>query len=965
MLSLGLVVFSAQAACRYSNAQTAPPNVEDTVGVNVTFRDFRALLHSGSGKTFFRNTGIKWVRTDLQWQTVESPTPGQYNYDWTCNDPSKDSCVDDFVNSLPSGVKPYFILDYSNPFYEAASGHCVTVVNGVTTPDFSKTCFSVTDTHPPVTIPGFTTFSAAAVGRYAGRGFIWEIWNEPNSSTFWPGNAAYSELALPTSQYVHQNYPNEYLVGPALAASLPQGCPLADVSGNEVVDTTALDSLIGQGNTAAELQYWSGLSVHLYRALSPEAANCDVQILESTIKSNLFNPTGKNIDILSGEWGYGAIQPIMPNSAQDVNEYQQAEYLSRMWLYNAALGLKLSIWYDWHDPDPTQKQGYGIVRFQSNPPFTTGDSYTPKLAYYAATAIVGPTTGYFRGFHFDSANPNNQIASPNIVLAFSNGTETRYAAWTTSGSASLQLNVPNGEYFVVSNLGSALSFSTVTGSLQLQLTEAPQFVLSPPNPVTFAVDELFMQVLGRNPTAAELQTYSAELSNGVSVSNIIQALVQATQAQSAISGLYTQYQGAPPTAHQLACSTTALEGGTSWTALVDSIRSFPPPASPSLTSLLSGNYDHVYYSNCSPQVNELRRTGTTWVSENPSTWAAESQAQPNQCKSFPSGHYPTCPPNVSSASSSNGTANALTSLLYTGNEDHVWYIGSDQNETFDRQHVWELWWDGTNWQDADLIQWTGAPAAAIGSSLTSLLYPGNEDHVEYIGSDLHVHELWYDGSAWQTTDLSQQTGAPNAASPSALTSLLYAGNQDHVEYIGSDNHVHELWYNGSIWHTTDLTQQTGAPNAASRSALSSLLYPVNEDHVWYIGSDQHVHEFWYNGSIWQTADLTQWTGAPNAASASPLTSLLYAGNQDHVCFVGSDQHVHEFWYNGSTWQTSDLTQWTGAPNASSPSALSSLLYPVNEDHVWYIGSDQHMHESWYNGSTWQTSDLTQWTGAPL
>jgi hypothetical protein len=919
------------------------------MGVDISFQDFLFLLRSRGGATFFQNTGINWVRADLVWQNIETKTTGKGHYDF--------SNYDSFISLLPSGVKPYFILDYGNPLYEP----CPT--------DPTKPCANVTQ---QPTIDGYNDFASNAVGHYVGKGYHWEIWNEPNDALFWPttpppGNLPYSDLALQASQKLRQNptgqsYPNEYLVGPAYASeSNLYSCGGSFPTGDESVTISAVETLLGQPSA---LQYWNGLSAHFYRGPWPETLDdCDLANLQSIVRSTAYNPTGKSIDIISGEWGYSSLQPNMPGTAQDVNEYGQASYLSRMWLYNAALGIRYSIWYSWHDT--AANQGYGIVRYQANPPFTTGDSYNPKPAYYAATAIVSPTTGYFRGFHFDSTNPLNQTSSANIVLAFTNGIETRYTVWTTSPTSLLNLNVPSGEYFVVSNLGSALSYNTIaSGGLQLQLTRAPVFVLSPANAATFAVNDIFRQALGRNPTSAELQTYTTELSEGVSVASIIQTIVQTTQSQSAINGLYTQYQGASPTPHQLACSTAALEDGTPWSAVTDAIRAFPPPASPSLTSLLSGTHDHIYYSNCSPQINEILLTGSGWTAANLSTWAA-FESQPNECTSPPSGSYPTCPPNTSISSPATGAANALTSLLYTGNEDHVWYIGSDQNDASDRQHVWEFWWDGTNWQDADLTQWTGAPVAASGSALTSLLYPGSEDHVEYIGSDIHVHELWYNSSGWHTTDLTQQTGAPNAASPSALTSLLYTGSEDHVEYIGSDMHVHEFWYNGSIWQTTDLTQQTGAPNAASHSALTSLLYIGSQDHVEYIGSDMHVHEFWYNGSIWQTTDLTQQTGAPNAASSSALTSLLYAGSEDHVEYIGSDMHVHEFWYNGSIWQTTDLTQQTGAPNAASPSALTSLLYTGNEDHVEYIGSDMHVHEFWYNGSIWQTVDMTQMTGAPL
>jgi hypothetical protein len=1012
-----VILAAAMMACAYSNAQSTPPSIDETVGVNVNFQDFLPWLSENNanknkiscpnpGCTFFQNSGIQIVRTDLKWQDLETTTKGDIQFSPCSKNGGGEwvNCADLFVDTLSwIGATPYFILDYSNPLYETAN------CPGGQTP----TCFYVTQSG---TIPSFTNFAVAAVGHYQGAQpsqNVWEIWNEPNDAGFWPQetypplppnnppyNLPYYQLAQSASQAISSTYPLAYLVGPAYASVTNENgvlstCPSSpnpddqsiDINSSDLSESLSLPFLLGSPSV---LQFWSGLSVHFYRGATPETINdCDLNNLATQIiDSSTYNPTGKHIDIVSSEWGYSTLQPMMANTSQDVNETQQAEYLSRMWLYNAALGIRYSIWYDWHDGGPNQRNG--LVRYEPTAPYKSGDSYTPKPAYYAATAIVGSTTippasganpvpiGYLRGFHYD-----HQVASPagSYVLAFTkttqSGTETRYAAWTMSSPISVTLPI-QGDYLVVSDLGSILSFKMVTsGGLSLQLTQAPQFILSPSimtDPLTFAVDGIFNQVLGRSPSSSEFQTYSSELTSSVPVSTIIQSLVQNNQTE--INGLYTNLYKTAPTPHQSACFTAALENGMSWLELVDTIRAYPPPAAPSLTSVLADGYDHIYYANCSPQVNQFTWNGSVWSTFNPSTWAggqmtnpkppAQPQPlQPAECSNNAADYPVACPPNVSSTSvpvkvgsqTIGEAANGLTSLL-SGTSDHVEYIGADQ-------HVWELWWNGSNWEDEDLTQTAKlATKAAAGSALTSLLYPGNEDHVEFIGDDQHVYEFWYTGSTWQATDLTAQTGAPNAASPSALTSLLYPGNEDHVEYVGSDGDVHEFWYNGSTWQTTDLTAQTGAPSAASPSALTSLLYPGNEDHVEYIGSDQHVHQFWYNGT-WHTTDLTAQTGAPNAASPGALTSLLYNGNQDHVEFIDSVGHVQELWYNGSTWQFTDLTAETGAPLAASPSALTSLLFPGNEDHVEYIGIDQHVHEFWYNGSQWETTDLTAQTGAPL
>jgi hypothetical protein len=83
-----------------------------------------------------------------------------------------------------------------------------------------------------------------------------------------------------------------------------------------------------------------------------------------------------------------------------------------------------------------------------------------------------------------------------------------------------------------------------------------------------------------------------------------------------------------------------------------------------------------------------------------------------------------------------------------------------------------------------------------------------------------------------------------------------------VNFIGNDNHVHELCYDSS-WHHNDLTQLSGAPAAPLASYLDGYATEYDsQQHVNFVGADGHVHE-----RAWHHNDLTQLTGAPTAAAA--------------------------------------------------------------------------------------------------
>jgi hypothetical protein len=201
------------------------------------------------------------------------------------------------------------------------------------------------------------------------------------------------------------------------------------------------------------------------------------------------------------------------------------------------------------------------------------------------------------------------------------------------------------------------------------------------------------------------------------------------------------------------------------------------------------------------------------------------------------------------------------------------------------------------WHDNDLTQDTVASSPALGSALDGYQTSfNNQQHVNFIGVDNHVHELYYD-SSWRHNDLTMVAGAPAAAPGSALDGYETSfNNQQHVNFIGVDNHVHELYYDNS-WHHNDLTMVAGAPAAAPGSALDGYETSFNnQQHVNFIGVDNHVHELYYDNS-WHHNDLTKLAGAPAAAPGSALDGYETSFNsQQHVNFIGVDNHVHELYY---------------------------------------------------------------------
>ncbi len=294
-------------------------------------------------------------------------------------------------------------------------------------------------------------------------------------------------------------------------------------------------------------------------------------------------------------------------------------------------------------------------------------------------------------------------------------------------------------------------------------------------------------------------------------------------------------------------------------------------------------------------------------------------------------------------------------LLYSGFAGQaLYYLGTNQ-------HVNELFLNGNTWTNGDVSAATGGTAPSSTSALTSIVLGGSHA-VYYVGTDQHVHELFWNGSAWSNGDVSAATGAPAASATAGLTSFV-SGGSHAVYFVGTDQHVHELFWNGSVWTTGDLIAATGGTPATSTAGLTSIDTSPGAHAVYYVGTDQHVYALFWNGAAWSDGDLTAATGGTLSGSASGLTSILIASTTYAIYYEGTDQHVYElFWNGGPAWTVGDVTAATGGALAAPASALTSFLSGGTTHAIYYIGTNQHAYELFWNGVAWSNGDVTAVTG---
>jgi hypothetical protein len=273
---------------------------------------------------------------------------------------------------------------------------------------------------------------------------------------------------------------------------------------------------------------------------------------------------------------------------------------------------------------------------------------------------------------------------------------------------------------------------------------------------------------------------------------------------------------------------------------------------------------------------------------------------------------------------------------------------------------------------AALMAVTAASSAAA-QGLTSFVspYPVDES-LFFVGSDQHVH-MGSGGNPASNQDVTM-AAVPQGVGVFSYSSLSSLSDNAgvHVFYVGVDQHVHQLYCgNGSSclagavlagWTDQDLTSWAGSVKPGLWSfQLSSFSDPAGE-HVYYVGTDFDVHQlYWPNGWGWFDQDLSK-LSAPNSrpacgglASFSNLTTGSTPPNVGEYTYYVScyDGHVHQLHANWSTVVDQDLLV-VGE-------ALTGFIDATGQ-YVYYMGSDRHVHELSWSGTSQYNTDVTNAAG---
>jgi hypothetical protein len=357
-----------------------------------------------------RDGGLRVIRMDFSWSGVERQK-GVYDFEKAGYDALTAGC-------LKRGIRMIYILDYSNRLYEPE--HSIRTEAGR---------------------KAFAAFAEAAAKRYSGKGILWEFWNEPNLKQFWspqPDIENYCRLVEEVAPLIRKADPSGILLAPATS-----GIPF------DWLETCFKKGL---------LQWIDALSIHPYRPQGPETVAKDYDRLRKLIEQ--YAPQGRQIPIISGEWGYSNINW----DKKRLPDEQQARYLARMFLINLQQKVPVSIWYDWKNDgaDPNEREHhFGTV----------GRDLKPKAAYLAVQSLSSTLAGYSIEKQLDPINEKD------FIFRLTKANHRALALWTTGEDHEVTVPLEPSQGTLVDLLGQRKDISWPSGQLKLSVSGSPQYLL--------------------------------------------------------------------------------------------------------------------------------------------------------------------------------------------------------------------------------------------------------------------------------------------------------------------------------------------------------------------------------------------------------------------------------------------------------------------------------------------------------
>lgn len=305
---------------------------------------------------------------------------------------------------------------------------------------------------------GFANFGAELARRYKGKKVMWEVWNEPNTKTFWnksapKGNsdefaAEYTALVKETAAAMLKADPQCVVLGGSLSNYWDKSYEWTEYCFKRGILNTGIAA-------------WS---VHPYGMKTPEEHETGHAVMR-----DLFKKYGKpDMPILNTERGFAVKKPTgnyegwSGGSEKEALEYQ-SWHLVRQYLIDQMCNVPLTMWYEW------QGDKFGLVDNGKQRPVTE-----------ALKVLVAQLSGY----HF--AERVKTQSELDYVLVFRNDAgQRKLVVWTAppqkgtpDQAKAHRIDIPvTGSQLTVTDIyGKHSKTSAQGGKISVEISGSPIYV---------------------------------------------------------------------------------------------------------------------------------------------------------------------------------------------------------------------------------------------------------------------------------------------------------------------------------------------------------------------------------------------------------------------------------------------------------------------------------------------------------
>jgi hypothetical protein len=279
------------------------------------------------------------------------------------------------------------------------------------------------------------------------------------------------------------------------------------------------------------------------------------------------------------------------------------------------------------------------------------------------------------------------------------------------------------------------------------------------------------------------------------------------------------------------------------------------------------------------------------------------------------------------------------------------------------------------WSVRNLAMQFGAPKAFLGPA-AYLFANQSTRHVIYLGADDGGNStgMLYEGycgtdDVWHFQNLTNNAaGSPPLASGAATAFAFETEGTQHVLYQAGDNHIHELYWNGS-WNHNDLTENAGAPEIDDVGQAFGWEFKfTSRQQVAYQGVDRLVHLLSRgvgDNASWLPQTLT--TAGDPPCAVGPAGYAYETGASQYITYLSDDKRLYEIVQDGvsGNWGSPvDMGQGlTGVPNVLGDQHRGFADEGSGIRYVDFVGDDYNIYEYSFAGN-WKLTNLTQSCAPP-